>query len=56
MFKLCLQTGYLKGEDRAGHGEQAGWQELSARMEDHSGDKGDVVDDEKVLQLGCGCK
>lgn len=37
------------------HGERAGWKGLSAEMENHSGDKGDVVDDGKMLQLGCGC-
>lgn len=38
--------------------ERTGWStgnRLGAEMEDHSGDKGDVVDDRKVLQLGCRC-
>ena len=48
-----MQTRDLEGEDRAGHGEQAGWKGLRAEMEDHSGDKVDMVDDGKVLQLGC---
>lgn len=50
-----MQTGYLEGEDRAAHGEQAGWKELGAKVENHSGDKCDAEDDGKVLHLGCGC-
>lgn len=51
-----MQTEDLEGKDRAVHREQAGWKGLRAKMEDHSSDKGGMVDDGKVLQLGCGCK
>lgn len=56
VFKLRMQTGDLVREDRVMHWEQAGWNRLRAEMEDHSGAKDDVVDDGKLLQLGCGCK
>lgn len=56
VFKLRMQTGDLARGDRVMHWEQAGWNGLRAEMEDHSGAKGDVVDDGKLLQLGCGCK
>lgn len=37
------------------HGEWAGWEALRVWMEDCCGNKGDMVVDGKVLQLGCGC-
>lgn len=51
-----MQTRDLAWEDRAKHGEKSGWKGLRAAMEDHSCAKGDVVDDRKLLQLGCRCK
>jgi len=44
-----MQTADLAWEDRATHGEKAGWEGLRAEMEDHSGAKCDVVDDRKLL-------
>lgn len=49
-----MQTAELEEEDRAAHGEWTKWKGFRAEIEDHSGDKGEGVDDGKVLQLGCG--
>lgn len=46
-----MQTGNLEGKDRAVHGEQAGWKGLRAEMEDHSSDKGGMVDDAPIRVL-----